>query len=76
MRRIHVQAGTLVVGVALIGWGIYNSIGISEWNMWSALVTFGPVGLGVVFALPGPTKKTLDILAPKLPFLHDHDDDA
>lgn len=75
MKRIHVQIGTTLIGAVLLGWSIYNSIGVEQWGLWSAVAALGPAAVAIPLMLPGPVERTLDILAPKIPFLHDHGDD-
>lgn len=75
MKRIHVQWTTAIVGVALMAFGLYLGVKIDDWTVWSVVASLAPIGVGVVLTLPGPVERTLDILAPKIPFLHDHGDD-
>lgn len=74
-RRAIIQAGSSLVGLGLILFGAYMGLNHEgSWNVWGVAVVLGPIGFGLLLAFRQPMDRALDVLAPRVPFLHDHEE--
>jgi len=76
MFRLCMQALTTVVGLSLVYWGL--TVALSHegaWSMWDVVASLGPAALGVTLALPQAVDRSLQVIAPRIPWLHSHDEE-
>lgn len=75
--RWVVQTLTFLIGVGLIYYGIDQGRSHEgSWNLWVTVNVLGPIGLGVLLAIPEAVRRALDVIAPRVPYLHDHDEES
>lgn len=74
--RGWVQGLTTLLGLALVAFGIRQGV-VHEgaWGLWPVVMSAGPIVLGVLLAVPHAVDRALDIAAPRIPFLHSHEED-